>query len=231
VSEEAAREIGRVRALARAAQSLPAALEEKARSLAREAARAIAHRRGGAPDGPRLLDEAVCVEAGDIAHLYLGGERRALAEPEIARRFPRLLEVVTRCPAVGMVAARTDAGAVAYVRGRRFDLRDPGAARALELGYGGARALAFVKSVAQLPSAGDLVVYGNGLPGEDVAFAWEFGSHAGVSRDEVETFVIHPREVPYDFTRVSHGADLHDFLIDQYFSPRRMAPRPPRAAP
>ncbi len=221
VSEEATREIGRVRALARAAQGLPAALEARARSLAREAARAIARRRGGAEDGPRLLDEAVCVEAGDIAHLYLGGERRALVEPEIARRFSRLLAVVTRCPLVGLVAARIDGGAVAYVSGRRWDLRDPGAARALELGYGGARALAFVKSVALLPSAGDLVVYGNGLPGEDVAFPWEFGSHAGVARDEVETFIIHPREVPYDFTRVSHGADLHDFLVDRYFVARR----------
>lgn len=219
LSEEAARQMGRLRALGRAAQGLPGALEAKARTIAGEVAHSIAGGRRRADDGARLLEEAVCVEAGDIAHLYLSREARPLTEAEIARRYPRLLAVATGCPSVGLVAARSERGSVAYRGGRRFDLSDPSSSRALELGYGGPRAAAFVSAVVGLPSAGDLVVYGNGLSGADVAFAWEFGSHAGVARDEVETFVVHPKALPYDFTRVSHGADLHDFLADHYGAP------------
>jgi hypothetical protein len=232
VNEEAARQMGRLRALGRIAQSLPSTLEAKARALAGEMAHSIAGGWRRADDGARLLEEAVCVDAGDIAHLYLGRESRPLTEGEIAKRYPRLLAVVTRCPAVGMVAVRSERGAVAYRNGRRYELSEPASlSRAFDLGYGAARAAAFVSAVVGLPSAGDLVVYGNGLPSRDVAFSWEFGSHAGVASDEVETFVLHPKAIAYDFTQVAHGADLHDFLIDQYGVPGVAPPRPAASGP
>ncbi len=155
LSGEAARQMGRLRALARAAQGLPSALEAKARALAGEVAHSIVGGRRRGDDGARLLEEAVCVEAGDIAHLYLGREAHPLDEREVAHRFPRTLAVATHCPAVGLVAARTERGAVAFRGGRRFDLSDPASARALDLGYGGPRAAAFISAVASMPSAGD----------------------------------------------------------------------------
>jgi hypothetical protein len=76
----------------------------------------------------------------------------------------------------------------------------------------------------RIPSAGDLIVYGNGLPdGSNVAFAWEFGSHAGVGRDEVETFVIHPAQIDFDFGRVHHGSDLHEFFVARYLRGRPLS--------
>jgi hypothetical protein len=78
------------------------------------------------------------------------------------------------------------------------------------------------------------VAYGNGLPGEDVAFAWEFGSHAGVGRREVETFIIHPAGASFDFAGVKHGADLHEFFVNTYFkpsSPPLTRPKPSPASP
>jgi hypothetical protein len=74
----------------------------------------------------------------------------------------------------------------------------------------------FLSKMLRIQSAGDLVAYGNGVAGGDVAFAWEFGSHAGVARQEVETFVLHPETAKFDFTSIKHGADLHDYLVATY---------------
>ncbi|MGC4114414.1 MAG: cell envelope integrity protein TolA [Myxococcales bacterium] len=216
VPDELARSIARMRAVDRAAESLPGeGLRARAREAALEAARAIAHAKG---DGQALrrLDEMEVVEAGDIAHVYLGREKRPLQLEEIRRRWPRVLALLVRSPSVGLVAARDGRGTAAWFRGERLDLSDPADAAKLDLGYGGARAAGFVHDVAQLPSAGDLVVYGNGLPGPDVAFPWEFGSHAGIAQQEVETFVVHPARLSGELGHLAHGADLHDFLTGTY---------------
>ncbi|HEY3452163.1 MAG TPA: alkaline phosphatase family protein [Myxococcales bacterium] len=216
VPEELARHIGRMRAVDRAAESLPGKnLRQRARDAALEAARAFAHARGDG-EALRRLDQLVAVEAGDIAHVYLGREKRPLQLEEIRSRWARVLDLLVTSPAVGLVAARSGSSTAAWFRGRRLDLSDPADARQVDLGYGGARAAGFVDDVTHLPSAGDLVVYGNGLPGPDVAFPWEFGSHAGIAQQEVETFVMHPARLQGELDHVAHGADLHDFLIGTY---------------
>lgn len=216
VPDEVARRISRFRAIDRAAQALPGkSLRARARQAALDAARAFAH---GRRDGDALdrLDDLTAVEAGDIAHVYLGKDRQPLAIEQIEARYGRVLDLLVRCPTVGLVAARGGRVGVAWRDGRRLDLSDPVDVRRLDIGYGGARTASYVSTVAQMPSAGDLIVYGNALPGSDVAYAWEFGSHAGVAREEVETFVLHPARIGADLSRVEHGADLHDFLVTTY---------------
>ena len=158
----------------------------------------------------------MAIEAGDIAHVYLGQQARKLELSEIQARYPRVLELLSRSPAVGVVAARQGRGGVAWREGRPVDLDDPAQAWRLDLGYGGARAAEYLRELAQMESSGDLVVYGNGVRGRDVAFAYEFGSHAGIARQEVETFVAHPEWLDGELTRIEHGADLHDWLVGTY---------------
>ncbi|MBI5542971.1 MAG: alkaline phosphatase family protein [Deltaproteobacteria bacterium] len=217
VPDEVMRSIHRFRAVDRAAESLPGRhLKVRVREATLEAARALASSRGDS-QALRRLEELVVAEAGDIAHVYLGRESQPMELAQIEARHGRVLQMLTRSPAVGLVAARAGRdSAVVWRRGRRLDLSDPADARLLDLGYGGARAAGYLSTVVRMPSAGDLVVYGNGLPGTDVAFAWEFGSHAGVARGEVETFVVHPARHAADLCRVEHGADLHDFLLGTY---------------
>jgi hypothetical protein len=215
VPPEAARRMNRYRRWDRLAQALPRRMQAAVRQVGREVARALLESRADA-DCLRLLDEVVCIEAGDIAHLYLGGGATPLTLSAIEERFGRLLNVVTCCPSVGIVAVRGGRAGYAFFFGRKIDLADPEAAGALSLGYGGRQTAEFLAKMLPLPSAGDLVVYGNGLPRHSVAFAWEFGSHGGVAREEVETFVIHPRRVRFDLASIKGGADLHDFLASEY---------------
>ncbi len=220
VADQALRSIKRYRSLDRAAQALPKGVSQRAREVALEAARASAHTRRES-EWLRQLEQAVCIDAGDVAHLYLGDEPRPLALEEIRRRFPRVLQAVLGCPAVGIVAARGGRAGYAFINGAQVDLAESAGQEALELGYGGDVTREFLAQMVAIPAAGDLVAYGNGLPGSDVAFAFEFGSHAGVAREEVETFVIHPASAPFDFTRVRHGADLHEYFAQLYLRPRR----------
>jgi hypothetical protein len=223
VPEDVVRDIARFRKVDRATGALPSSLQHRAKEAMLEAARAIAFARGDS-EWLRVLDEVVCIDAGDISHIYFGREPRPLEAGEIEKRYGRILKVLTGCPAIGIIAARGGRSGVAWYRGQRVDLADPAQTRELALGYGGLLVGEFLTKMVRIPSAGDLIVYGNGLPdGSNVAFAWEFGSHAGVGRDEVETFVIHPAHVAFDFSHVHHGADLHDFFVVRYLRGRPLA--------
>ena len=211
---EAVRHVQRLRAIERATASvLGDDMQRRARDGVRQIARTLGWSRGtGAP-----TEALECVEAGDLAHLYLGGEGRPLECAEIERRFPRLVAALIETPSIGVVAARQGQSGVAFWQRRRFDLSDEADCQALDLGYGGGIARDFLLKMLSLPSAGDLVVYGNGVAGgHHVAFSWEFGSHAGIGQEEVETFVIHPARIQFDFSRVRHSADLNRFFSDTY---------------
>lgn len=222
ISEAAIRQVQRLRALERAASSvLSESMRQRAHRGVLDIARALRWSSCGPGEAVGALEELEdieCIEAGDIAHLYLGRDARPLDCAEIERRYPNLLRALTQTPAIGVVAARQGNAGVAFWKRRRFDLSDAADCRELDLGYGGALTRAFLLKMLSLPSAGDLVVYGNGTSiGErHVAFSWEFGSHAGIGQEEVETFVIHPAHIDFDFGRVHHSADLHRFFCETY---------------
>jgi len=46
-----------------------------------------------------------------------------------------------------------------------------------------------------MPSAGDLVIYGNNAPEGDISFIPELGAHSGPSADEMQTFILVPAGV------------------------------------
>ena len=61
-------------------------------------------------------------------------------------------------------------------------------------------------------SAGDLVIYGTDAPEGHVSFIPERGAHAGTSRDELHTFLIHSPGVTVR-APVQHPLELYDLLI------------------
>jgi hypothetical protein len=164
----------------------------------------------------RQIEDTVIIEAGDMAHIYLGGSKSTWTIEEIERYFPDILTALVNNPVIGIVAARGATTGIAFFNGMKLDLTLPSDLQVLDVGYGGQRTGSYLSHLLQMPSSGDLIVYGNGLPDRNVAFAWEFGSHAGVAKQEVETFVIHPSHWAGDLSQVEHGADIHDFLVDTY---------------
>lgn len=228
IPEEAARRMRRIESFERAAQSLPEAIRCACQPLLLDAAQEALPQHSGRL---RLLDEVICIEAGDVAHVYLGRGREPMPLEGIELRYPRILRLLRDCPAIGLVAVRGGRRGFVFRQGKRYDLAERDHVRALGLGYRGELLGEFLSTMLAIRSAGDLVCYGNGLPdGSHVAFCWEFGSHAGVGREEVENFVIHPRAADYDFSRVTHGADLYDFFTSRYMQPVRPR-RPPRLRP
>jgi hypothetical protein len=59
-----------------------------------------------------------------------------------------------------------------------------------------------------MPSAGDVVIYGQGSPDGDVSFIAERGAHAGPSPEELHTFIIHPARVRLP-ARIAHPVELY----------------------
>lgn len=173
-------------------------------------------REGGGDEG---RPPVVVVDAGDVAHVYFTDRTAPLTRGEIEARWPAQLKAVVECPGAGIVAARGGSCGFAWVRGKKLDLADPSAFSDL-LGYDGARLRSYVIEMLGTPSAGDLVVYGAGVPGGDVAFAFEFGSHGGVGRGDVETFVIHPWHVPLGAGPMG-PLDLHRFFRERYLPDER----------
>jgi hypothetical protein len=112
---------------------------------------------------------------------------------------------------IGFVLARSARGPVCFWRGRRYRLDDVG-----EGPFAGRPDLDLVvkgmRDLMEMPSVGDLVIYGNGAPEGDVSFIAEAGAHAGPGFDEMHTFVVHPSRVVLPSPLV-HPVQLYDHFI------------------
>lgn len=165
---------------------------------------------GGDERRPRV----VVSDAGDFAHVYFADLPRPPELAEIEARWPGVLAAVLSCPASGLVAVRGGRKGFAFLRGARFDLADGASLDGL-LGYPGRLLATYAATMLAMPSAGDLLVFGAGVPGGDVAYSWEFGSHGGLGRGDVETFVVHPAAVPFE-RHIEGPLDLHRFFTERY---------------
>lgn len=169
---------------------------------------------GGEESRPPL----VVADAGDVAHVYFTDRERPMGFEELSRRWPAQVKAAIDCPASGIVAVRGGRAGFAFHRGVRHDLAEEGALGGV-LPYDAGRLRAYLREMVALPSAGDLVVYGAGVPGGDVAYAFEFGSHGGVGSEEVETFFLHPWHVDVSADGPLGPVDLHHFFRRRYGAP------------
>jgi hypothetical protein len=61
------------------------------------------------------------------------------------------------------------------------------------------------------------VLYGQAVKqGGTVGFAWEFGSHGGLTRTETSSVVCWPRDLPADLSGLGHVTQLHERLSEVY---------------
>lgn len=152
-------------------------------------------------DGVRL------VVAGPNAFVYFLGDPAPLTLEEIDQRFPGLADEVSRARGIGFVLARSGAGPVCLWRGKRYLLsaEEPGpfAGRG-DLGL----VLEGARDLMAMPSAGDLVIYGNASPDGNVSYIPELGAHAGPAPEELHTFIVGPPGVVLP-SPVTHPTQLY----------------------
>jgi hypothetical protein len=178
----------------------------------------------GSPDTREEVP--VVVEAGNFAHVYLTREREPLEAARLVARYPEVLARATRHPDIGITVVRRGDSAVAIV-GEGVYGPDEVEEAPLPAEFS-RRALAdFLQELPHMPTAGDLVLFGQALPGGGtVGFAWEFGSHGGLTHTETRSLICWPREAPVDLSGLGHCVRLHERLAEVY----RDEPRP-RSSP
>jgi hypothetical protein len=151
------------------------------------------------------------VVAGSNAFVYFLDTEAPLPLEEIDRRAPSLVDDVSRGRGIGFVLVRSAEGPLCVWRGKRYRLNDG------ETGpFAGRPDLALVldgiRDLMAMPSAGDLVLYGNHAVEGDISFIPELGAHAGPSEDELHTFIVSPPGASLS-TPITHPVQLYDHFI------------------
>ncbi|ATB41376.1 membrane protein [Cystobacter fuscus] len=180
-------------------------------------------------DGRPLLEEVslsgpeepVVVESGNFSHVYLTRRREPLEAAQLVARFPEVLGRAMRHPDLGIVAVRRRDKAVAIIGGQVYEAHQIDSAP-LSSEFSRRAVADYLRELPHMPTAGDLVLFGQAVSkGGTVGFAWEFGSHGGLTRTETNSVICWPRELPVDLSAMSHCTQLHDRLSSVYREGRR----------
>ena len=159
--------------------------------------------------GPELLAGVHVVAAGPNAFVYFTDSPEPLRAEEIERRFPGGAAALSRHQGIGLVLARSADGPVCWHRGERVPLDaasggGPFANRGDREGV-----VSALRELMDMPSTGDLVLYGIGAPVGDVSFLDERGAHAGPSEAELHAFIFHPPSVALPALPLTHPVQLY----------------------
>lgn len=176
--------------------------------LPEEVERAVGARAGR----PGFEPDLQVIDCGNYGHVYFEREG-PLDARAIVERHGRTLARILLCPGVGLAILRHGEGAIAFSQGRRIDPEDPSTVPA---GASPAGVRAAMEDLAHSKEAGDVLVYGAWNHGGALSLSWEWSSHGGPSPQETETFLLHPRGLPFDPGRVGHASDLHHAFRSLY---------------
>jgi hypothetical protein len=159
----------------------------------------------------RQHDGVRVIAAGPNAFVYFLDDPEPLTLEQIEQRFPGLADELSRSRGVGFVLARSAAGPVCLWRGKRYGVADEPAGPLAGRDDGGL-VVQGIRSLMAMPSAGDLVVYGNDSPDGTVSYVPEVGAHAGPSADEIHTFIVSPRDRS-PASPITHPLQLYPHFI------------------
>lgn len=162
-----------------------------------------------------LLDPVV-VEAGNFSHVYLSRGREPLEALELVSSHRDVLARAVAHRDIGIVVLRLRTDAVALVQGGVYRAGQIDSAP-LSTEFSKRAVADFLRELPHMQTAGDLVLFGEATPvGGTVGFAWEFGSHGGLTRTETESVVCWPSDSPLKLGGLTHCAQLHDKLSEVY---------------
>lgn len=211
-------------AITKFAQSLPRPIRRPMDRYADYLRRQTLERQDPAHFEP--LDLTV-VSTGPVAYVYWTSFPEPLRFDDIERMHPGLIETLANHPAVGFVSVRLDGEmpeegeVLVFARDGRARLTPAGIAeREGALPFDQAMDVAHVvrgiRRLTLLRRAGDLCLWGGGSPSGDVSYNNEYGAHSGWTDDEVESFILAPASVDFDFSKIRCHAEFYDFFMARY---------------
>ena len=156
-------------------------------------------------DGVRVIS------AGPNAFLYAKDVTEPLDADAVEQRFPGLAKALSSSPGIAFVLLRSANGSLCWWQGESCELSptQPGPFAGRE---DMPLVLEGIKSLMNMPSAGDLVIYGTDSPDGYVSFIREHGAHAGPAASEMHTFIVYPANtiVP---SPINHPVQLYGHFI------------------
>lgn len=191
-------------------------LEGEAPPLPADLERGLLDGRQVGTDGAAALDEPVVIEAGNFSHVYLSRGKAPLEALELLARHRNVLARAVSQPDIGIVAVRRGDSAVAIVGGGVYGPDEIDRAP-LPVEFSRAAVADLLRELPHMATAGDLVLYGQAVTKTGtVGFAWEFGSHGGLTRIETDSVICWPSEAPLDLSALGHCTQLHERLSEVY---------------
>jgi hypothetical protein len=151
------------------------------------------------------------VPAGPNVNVYLMHTTAHVLAEEIEARYPGGLVRLSRHPAIGFVLARDARGSVCYYRGDVLRVPPPSGNTGCPVFDRPDREIVVqgLQDLLNMPSSGDIILYGHYADAGCVNFLDERGSHAGPSEAELYAFLAAPPHVAFDFRRVTRARDLY----------------------
>ena len=158
----------------------------------------------------------VAIESGNFAHVYLTRTQAPLEARELLAWHKNVLARAVASPEIGIVAVRRRDHAVAIIGGRVFRSHELDSAP-LDKEFNRRAVADLLEELPHMPTAGDIVLFGEAIrEGATVGFAWEFGSHGGLSCTETDSMVLWPADAPLDLRGLGHSTQLHERLSEVY---------------
>jgi hypothetical protein len=151
------------------------------------------------------------IAAGPNAFVYFLDDDQPLGLEQIEQRFPGLADELSRGRGIGFVLARSSAGPVCLWRGKRYVVADEATGPLLGR-EDGPLVTQGIRDLMAMPSAGDLVIYGNDSPEGTISYVPEVGAHAGPSADELYTFIVSPPDRSPSLP-ITHPRELYSHFV------------------
>jgi hypothetical protein len=194
----------------------PYLLDAEPTHLSEEVARALRDGREVPHSNGRSLEEPVVIEAGNFAHVYLSRSKQPLEALQLLSGHRNILARAVHNADIGIVALRRGDSGVAIIGGGVYGANEIDRSP-LASTFSRNALIDLLAELPRMPTAGDLVLYGEAMrAGGTVGFAWEFGSHGGLTRTETDSVVLWPADTPLDLRSLGHSTELYEKLSEVY---------------
>jgi hypothetical protein len=172
----------------------------------------------------RIDSPVLAIYSSALANVYFTDlpDRASLAE--IQARAPGLLDALVTHPGIGLVVVRSGNESVALHNGGTVILDDASEADLEFLRVYDDPALVHRQliALANMPSAGDLLVFGAYDGTSVVNFEDHGGAHGGLGGVQMFPFMISPASVDFPFVSVEDATELHSAFARRYQSTVRV---------
>lgn len=182
----------------------------------------VAMRVGTGPLQAGLADTStspvLAIYSSALANVYFTDLCRRPSVETIRRRAPGLLESLVEHPGIGLVIVREEGKTLALHKGGNCRLDDAGMEELAFLSvYDDPQLLREqLMALAEMPSAGDLLVFGAYDGTRVVNFEDHAGAHGGLGGVQMFPFMAGPRQVTVAFDEIVDATELNPVFVQRY---------------